>query len=139
MSSYVSVCTLSVPPNSNVTQETGHMSLYGIPLVVECIPGHRKSGSESNENVTTSIQCNADGNFEETPTCEPKGKETLWNLFLVYLSVDMNLYSFIPSFLPFFRSNSPSPPPSKTPVPHSVPPSVRWSVNPSIQSISFHS
>ena len=75
MALYVSVCTLSVPPNSNVTLENGHLSLFGIPLVVECIPGHRLSGSESNENVTISIQCNADGTFESVTSCEPKGKE----------------------------------------------------------------
>jgi len=73
---YVSVCILSVPPNSYIVQQTGIQSTFGTPIMVECIPGYRISGSESNANVTTSIQCNADGMFDSTPTCEPKGKET---------------------------------------------------------------
>jgi len=47
-----------------------------MPLVVECLPGYRLSGSESNGNVNTSIQCNENGIFDQTPSCEPKGKET---------------------------------------------------------------
>ena len=74
---YFSVCTLSVPPNSHIVQQTGSQSTFGIPLNVECIPCYKLLGSESNENVTTIIQCNANGTFEPTPTCEPKGKETL--------------------------------------------------------------
>ena len=70
----VSVCTLSVPPNSNTVQQTGTVSTFGIPLVVQCIPGYRLSGSASNENVNTSLQCNENGLFDPMPTCEPKGK-----------------------------------------------------------------
>jgi len=73
---YVSVCTLSVPPNSNTLQQNGTQSKFGMPLVVECLPGYRLSGSESNGNVNTSIQCNENGIFDQTPSCEPKGKVT---------------------------------------------------------------
>ena len=68
------VCTLSVPQNSNITQQTGIQSTFGIRLAVSCIIGHRLSGSVSNDHVTTTIQCNANGVFDPTPTCEPKGK-----------------------------------------------------------------
>ena len=71
---YVSVCTLSVPPNCNLLQQNGNHSTFGMPLVVECLPGYRLSGSTSNENVSTSIQCNENGIFNPTPSCEPKGK-----------------------------------------------------------------
>jgi len=71
----VSVCTLSVLPSNNIVQQVEIQSTFGIPIVVECILGYRISGSESNENVTTSIQCNENGIFDPTPTCEPKGKE----------------------------------------------------------------
>jgi len=70
---YVSVCTLSVPPNSFIVQQTGLQLTVGIPLAVECIPGYRLNGSESNEIVNTTIQCNENGTFDKTPTCEPKG------------------------------------------------------------------
>jgi len=71
---YVSVCILSVPQNSYIVQQTGTQSTFGTPLVVECIPGYRISGFESNDVVTTSIQCNERGLFDLTPKCEPKGK-----------------------------------------------------------------
>ena len=72
----VSVCILSVPPNSNIVQQNGTQSTFGMPLVVECLPGYRLSGSESNGNVNTSIQCNENGIINQTPSCEPKGKVT---------------------------------------------------------------
>ena len=68
------VCTLSVLQNSNITQQTGAQSTFGIPFAVSCIIGHRFKGSASNDNVTTTIQCNANGLFDPTPICEPKGK-----------------------------------------------------------------
>jgi len=71
MTVYVSVCFLSVPQNSNTVQQTG---TYETPLVVECIPGYRISGSETNAIVTSIIQCNESGFFDPTPACEPKGK-----------------------------------------------------------------
>jgi len=55
-------------------QQSGNQSTFGIPLDVECIPGYRRRRYELNENVTTSIQCNENGTFDPTPTCEPKGK-----------------------------------------------------------------
>ena len=69
----VSVCTLSVLPSNNIVQQVGTQTTFGIPKVVECIPGYRISGSGSNENITTNIQCNENGIFDPTPTCEPKG------------------------------------------------------------------
>ena len=71
---YVSVCTLSVPLNSNIVQQNGTQSTFGMSLVVECLPGYRLSGSESNGNVNTSLHCNENGMFDPTPTCELKGK-----------------------------------------------------------------
>jgi len=70
---YVSVCTLNVPPDSNIVQQNGTLSTFGIPLDVECIPCFRLNGSVSNAVVTTSIQCNGNGSFDSTPTCEIKG------------------------------------------------------------------
>jgi len=70
----VSVCTLSVPENSFIVQQTGTRATFGVPLSVECIPGYRLNGSQSNEIVNTNIQCNENGIFDPTPKCEPKGK-----------------------------------------------------------------
>ena len=70
---YVSVCTLSVPLDSNIVQQNGTLSTVGIPLDVECKPCFRLNGSGSNAVVTTSIQCTENGSFDSTPTCEIKG------------------------------------------------------------------
>jgi len=69
----VSVCTLSVPPNSNIVQQNGTQSTFGIHLDVECKQCYRLIGSDAS---TTSIPCNENGIFDSTPACILKGKDT---------------------------------------------------------------
>ena len=91
-------------------QENGTQSTFGIPLVVACIPGYRQNGSESNANVNISTQCNENGIFDITPSCEPKGNGMEYMASVLY-SLKKNLefeYNYIvipirPSFRPFVR------------------------------------